>query len=126
VDFTPVEPRGLSDRELQVAVLEAVQRTHECVHRMERDVRNLRSEFSGFEEWRGIIERRLGTFAQALGIEKKARGEKVRASWRGQPMWKIIVGALGSVGGAVMLIQITAPAVVAGAKAFWAALMAAH
>lgn len=39
-----VEPEGLTDRELMLAMLQATQQTHECVHALQREHRSFATE----------------------------------------------------------------------------------
>lgn len=130
--FTPIEPRGLSDRELLEAAVHGVNKVHECVDSFRADQegvnKHVTEAIGSLQTKQDIADGRLATLAKAFGAEKLEPGEKpVKLKGiGGWPGWKALATLMMSFSGIVLAYKITEPLLEPVFRAIHAAIMAAH
>lgn len=127
-EFRHIDPEGLTDRELLVALAKGQNATHDCVHRIEAqgiardrmadDKREtLKSEMmtaiGGLETRIDIASGSVKALANSLGAQIEGGG-KVKVSAPVSPMDLVKIGAtvLGAFGGVILAYQVFAIPVV--------------
>lgn len=129
--FKPIEPVGLSDRELLEAAVHGVNKTHECVDSFRQAQEGVNQDvmaaIGDLHTRNQIMDGRLTTLAKAFGAEKLEPGEKrVRLAgiggWSG---WKATATLMMSLSGIVLAYKIAEPVLEPAFRAIHAAIMAA-